>query len=67
MDAVAVEVASGAVVVLGCAWVGVAGEDLGVAQRYSGVERVGDCGVPQGVRLTWRGMPATVAIRPTIR
>src|SRR5680860_1478112 len=49
VDAVSVEVASGAVVVLGGARVGVPGEDLGVAQRYSGVEGVGDRCVPQRV------------------
>ncbi len=47
MDAVAVEVSSRAVVVLGGAWVGVAGEDLGVTKRYSGIEGVRDRGVPQ--------------------
>jgi hypothetical protein len=50
VDAVAVEVASGSVVVLGGAGVGVAGEDLCVSQRYSGVEGVGDGGVAQRVR-----------------
>ena len=33
VDAVAVEVAAGAVVVLGGSWVGMAGEDLRVAER----------------------------------
>ncbi len=46
----AVEVASGAVVVLGGSWIGVASEDLGVPQRHSGVEGVRDGGVPQRVR-----------------
>jgi hypothetical protein len=41
VDAVAVEVAAGAVVVLGGPWVGVPGEDLCVAERYAGVEGVG--------------------------
>jgi len=45
MDAVSVEVASGAVVVLGGSGVGVSGEDLGVAQGDAGVEHVGDRGV----------------------
>jgi hypothetical protein len=36
VDAVAVEVAPGAVVVLGGAWVGVAGEDLRVTKRDAG-------------------------------
>ncbi|GAA1241044.1 hypothetical protein [Oryzihumus leptocrescens] len=62
-----VEVASGTVVVLGGAWVGVAGLDLRVAQRDAGVQRVGDRGVPQGVRLMCRGMPAAFAIRATMR
>jgi hypothetical protein len=44
VDAVAVEVATGAVIVLGGPWVGVSGEDLGVAQRDSGVEGIGDGG-----------------------
>ncbi len=44
MDAVAVKVAAGAVVVLGRVWVGMSGEDLGVAERAAGVEGVGDGG-----------------------
>jgi len=47
VHAVSVEVASGSVVVLGRAGVGVAGEDLGVTQGDAGVEGVGDRGVPQ--------------------
>jgi len=39
VDAVSVEVASGAVVVLGGLGVGVAGEDLGVSEGNAGVER----------------------------
>ena len=50
VDPVSVEVAAGAVVVLGGAGVGVAGEDLGVSQRHTSVEGVGDRGVPQRVR-----------------
>jgi hypothetical protein len=50
VDAVAVEVAVGAVVVLGGAGVGVSGQDLGVAERDAGVEGVGDRRVTQGVR-----------------
>ena len=50
-----VEVAAGAVPVLSGARVGVAGEDLGVAERHSGVEGVGDGGVPQGVRADVTG------------
>jgi glyoxylase-like metal-dependent hydrolase (beta-lactamase superfamily II) len=50
VDSVAVRVAAGAVVVLGGARVGVAGQDLGVAQWHSGVQGVGDRGVPQRVR-----------------
>jgi hypothetical protein len=46
---VAVEVAPSSVVVLGGAWVGVSGQDLGVAERDSGVEGVGDGCVAQGV------------------
>ena len=40
-----VEVAAGAVVVFGGAWVRVAGEDLGVTQGDARVEGVGDRGV----------------------
>ena len=47
VNAVPIEVASGAVVVLGGAWVRMAGQDLGVAQRDAGVEGVGDRRVPQ--------------------
>jgi hypothetical protein len=47
VDAVAVEVASGAVVVLGGPRVGVPSEDLRVAERDAGIERVGDRGVSQ--------------------
>jgi len=46
VDAVSVEVAAGAVVMIGGAWVGVPGEDLGVTQGDSGVQGVGDRGVP---------------------
>jgi hypothetical protein len=46
---VAGEDAAGAVVVLGGAWVGVPGEDLGVAQWNAGVQCVGDGGVSQRV------------------
>lgn len=49
VDAVAVEVAAGAVVVLG-AGVGVPGEDLRIPQGDSGAGGVGDGGVPQGLR-----------------
>jgi len=55
VDAVAVEVSSRAVVVLGGAWVGVAGEDLGVTKRYSGIEGVRDRGVPPCQALHGRG------------
>jgi hypothetical protein len=49
VDAVAVEVAACSVVVLGGAGVGVAGEDLCVAEVDAGVEGVGDGGVRQRV------------------
>jgi hypothetical protein len=49
MDAMSVEVAAGTVVVLGGAWVGVPGQDLGVAEGNVGVEGVGDGCVPQRV------------------
>jgi hypothetical protein len=38
LEAMVVEVPAGAVFVLGGAWVGVAGDDLGIVQRYAGVE-----------------------------
>jgi hypothetical protein len=44
VDAVAVEVAAGSVVVLGGAWVGVPGEDLRVSQGDAGVQGIGDGG-----------------------
>ncbi len=47
---VPVEVAGGAVVVLGGPGVGVPGEDLRVAKRHAGIQRVGERGVPQRVR-----------------
>ncbi|WGY00853.1 hypothetical protein QI633_20220 [Nocardioides sp. QY071] len=50
MDAVAVEVSSGAVVVFGGSRVGVPSEDLGVPQWDASVEGVGDGGVTQRVR-----------------
>ena len=62
-----VEVPSGTVVVLGGARVGVPGEDLGIAEGNAGVQGVGDGGVTQRVGLMWRGMPAVLAIRTTIR
>jgi hypothetical protein len=64
---VPVEVAAGAVVVLGGAGVGVPGEDLGVAERYAGVESFGDGGVAKRMRADVRGMPVAFAIRATIR
>jgi hypothetical protein len=47
VDAVAVEVATGSVVVLGGARVGVAGKDLRVTQRDAGVQGIRDRRVPQ--------------------
>jgi hypothetical protein len=67
VDAVPVEVAEGAVVVLGGAGVGMPGEDLGMSKRDVGVEGVGDRGVPQRCGLMCRGMPAAFAIRRTMR
>ena len=63
----AVEVAAGAVVVLGGAWVGVASQDLGIAERHAGVQGVGDRSMRSECGLMWRAMPATLAIRATIR
>jgi hypothetical protein len=67
VDAVAVEVAAGSVVVLGGPRVGVTGEDLCVAEWYSGVEGVGDGGVSQGVGAYVSWDAAVLAIRSTIR
>lgn len=68
MDPVPVEVAPGSVVVLGSAGIGVPGQDLSVPERYTCVQSVGDGSVPQGVRADgWRGIPATFAIRVTMR
>ena len=50
MDAVTVEIASATVVVLGGAWIGAPGQDLGVAYRDSGVEGVADRRVTQQMR-----------------
>jgi hypothetical protein len=47
---VKVEVAAGAVVVLGGAGVGVSRQDLSISERDSGVESVGDRGMPRRVR-----------------
>lgn len=55
VDAVAVEVASGSVVVLGGPWAGVASQDLGIAQRHSGVQSVGDRTMPQRVKADVAG------------
>ena len=63
----AVEVPSGAVVVLGGARVGVPGQDLGIAEGDTGVKDVGDGRVTQrvGTDVAWDS--AAVAIRTTIR
>ena len=67
MDPVPVEVAAGAVIVLGRARVGVAGQDLRIAQRDAGVEAL----VMAACRSEWglmcRGMPAAFVMRPTMR
>ena len=65
MDAVAIGVASGAVVGLGCSQVGVSSEDLGVAQRDASVQGVGDRCVTQWVWADVTGMPAAYATRST--
>lgn len=54
VDSVAVEVPAGSVVVFGGSGVGVPGQDLRVTERDSGVEGVGDRGVPQRV---WADVP----------
>lgn len=55
MDAVTVEVAAGAVIVLGGSRIGVSREDLGVAERDPGVEGVRDCRMSQRVRADVTG------------
>src|SRR3954467_14933104 len=50
VDAVAVQVATGAVVVLGSPGVGMAGQDLNVAKRNAGIEGVRDRGMTERVR-----------------
>jgi hypothetical protein len=55
VDTVPIEVAPGAVVVLGRSRVGMSSEDLGVAKREAGVQGVGDRGVPQRVRADVAG------------
>jgi hypothetical protein len=67
VDAVAVEVAACPVVMLGRPGIGVPGEDLRVAERDAGIESVGDGSVPQRVRADVPGMPATTAMRRTMR
>lgn len=52
-------VAAGTAVALGRARVGLPGQDLSVSERHACVEGVGDGGVRRGVRLMWRGIPAT--------
>jgi hypothetical protein len=54
MDAVAVEVATRPVVVLGGPGIGVPRQDLRVPERDPGVEGVGDRGVPQRM---WADVP----------
>ena len=60
VDSVAVEVAPCAVVVLGGPGVGMAGEDLGVAERHAGVEGVGDRRVTERVRADVTGDPGSL-------
>jgi hypothetical protein len=67
VDAVAVEVAACAVVVLGGARVCVSRQDLSISERDSGVESVGDCGVRSEWGLMCLEIPAAVAIRVTMR
>jgi hypothetical protein len=67
VDAVAIEVAAGAVVVLGGAGVSVAGQDLGVAQRDAASNALVIAAWRREWGLMWRGIPTVVAIRMTIR
>ena len=63
----AVEVASGSVVVLGGAGVGVPGEDLGVAERTPASRALVIAACRSEWGLMWRGIPAALAMRCTIR
>src|SRR4051794_28936451 len=65
VDAVAVEVAVGAVVVLGGAWAGVSGEDLTVAEGTPASRALVMAACRSECGLTCRGIPATLAIRST--
>ena len=67
VDAVAVQVAAGAVVVLGRARIRMPGEDLGVAERDAGVQALVIAAWRSECGLMCRGMPAALAIRATIR
>ena len=67
VDAMSVEVAAGAVVVLGRARVGVPSEDLRVAEGYAGVQGVVIAAWRSEWGLMWRGMPTVLAMRTTIR
>jgi hypothetical protein len=66
VNAVAVEVAAGGRM-LGGAGAGMPGQDLGIATRHACVQGVGDGRMLQGGGLMWRGIPAALAIRVTIR
>ena len=63
----AVEVSAGAVVMLGGPWIGVPGQDLGIAQRHPGVQSVGDRSMPQRVRADVARDASGLGIRRTIR
>jgi hypothetical protein len=67
VHAVTVEVASGAVVVLGRARVGVPGKALSIAQRYPASRALVIAACRSECGPMCRGMPATFAIRRTIR
>ena len=67
MNGVAVEVAAGAVVVLGGAGVGMPGQDLGTAQRHACARALVIAACRRECGLMWRGVPAALAIRVTIR
>jgi hypothetical protein len=67
VDAVAIEVAAGAVVVLSRPGVGVTGQDLGIAQRDAASNALVIAAWRSEWGLMWRGIPTVVAIRMTIR
>jgi hypothetical protein len=67
VDAVAVEVAASTVVVLGGPWIGVASEDLGVTEGDPASKALVIAACRNECGQMWRGIPATFAMRATMR